>query len=453
MSPDTPNITGFEAPTLFDPMGSVPVGSPGIVSSFRLPNQIAPVIDFDIGGPQLETMPTAIVPEREDEEAFALIGREQQTLIGIIDTGFDAEFAMNSDSLLFAGADWVEGDTDPLLSADPLAPVESDPLEDDHGTRILEMITAGEQPEAIWLGRAVGSGQWTSSLIEFVDASRVLGYGNAIATLGFDLVETQSDGTVVPRQSLTFDEQYAIEYARHHGVLLVVAAGNDGGPLSALAQSAQQFDNVLTVGAIDPTSIDPTSIDPSNAGAVEGLGQAAYSNFGDGLSLLASGEGPAESGKFGTSFAAARVADAIADLWETNPALSYRQVSEAVTTTAFDLATLGWDPETGYGQLNLEGAIAAVEGVDAEEVAYVSALIPTFEPVDLGLFTERSLGLSAPLETSLPISTDTEVADSLDPIPTSPVLTSAILPHLMLTDPVLTGSVLTGPMFTGLTFA
>ncbi|TAF57627.1 MAG: hypothetical protein EAZ60_06335 [Oscillatoriales cyanobacterium] len=53
------------------------------------------------------------------------------------------------------------------------------------------------------------------------------------------------------RYEFTNRERAALENARQNGVLLVVAAGNDGGVMSVLGQSSQEFDNIITVGSSD----------------------------------------------------------------------------------------------------------------------------------------------------------------------------------------------------------
>nr|WP_286186698.1 S8 family serine peptidase [Geitlerinema sp. P-1104] len=239
----------------------------------------------------------------------------------------------------------------------------------EHGTHLLGLIAAqrdngigidGINPEApVWLGRGVGSGEWASSLVEFVDAAAESGQANAVVNLSLDLTEMDAEGNVSPRYELTVAERTAIEYARQQGVLLVVAAGNDGGNLSALAQASREFDNVLTVGAAE--AFDP------NLAVAQGHGRAEYSNFGTGLGLLAPG-GTAENPVLstvgddlgtlaGTSVATARVTGATSLVWAANPELSYRQVIEILQTTATDLGTPNWNPDTGAGLLNLLAAV------------------------------------------------------------------------------------------------
>jgi surface antigen len=167
--------------------------------------------------------------------------------------------------------------------------------------------------------------------------------------LSLDLTQIDGEGNVTTRYEFTPQEREAIEYARQNGVLLVVAAGNDGGVMSVLGQAAQEFDNILTVGAAD------------------GLNRADYSSYGNGLGLLAAGgtpENPVVSlmtdglgTMAGTSVATAQVTGAVSQVWAANPALSYRQVIEILQATATDLEAPGWDAQTGAGLLNLPAAL------------------------------------------------------------------------------------------------
>jgi Subtilase family/Domain of unknown function (DUF4114)/MICOS complex subunit MIC19/MIC25 len=204
--------------------------------------------------------------------------KADQPLIGIIDTGFNGKNPDIDYSQIILGRDLVDGDNNPLLETGE---------GNEHGTHVLGIIAAtqsngigidGINDDApIWLGRAIGSGKWAESLREFVDTAQASGQPNAVVNLSFDLTQTNPDGTVTTRYELTPEERTALEYARQNGVLVVVAAGNNGGTMSALGQASQEFDNLITVGSVD------------NRGQ-----RTDYSNFGYGLDLVARGGTPDE---------------------------------------------------------------------------------------------------------------------------------------------------------------
>ncbi|MEG5048308.1 S8 family serine peptidase, partial [Microcoleus sp. B4-C1] len=168
---------------------------------------------------------------------------------------------------------------------------------------------------------------------------------------------------------LTPAERSAIEYARQNGVMLVVAAGNDGGVMSVLGQASQEFDNIFTVGAGDIN------------------GRSIYSSYGRGLDILADGGTTEHPGlstvgndlgtMAGTSVATAKVAGAASLVWAANPALNYRQVMEILKSTARDLGPSGWDDETGFGFLNTLAAVDLAKKTKPEVYQPIAFLKPT----------------------------------------------------------------------------
>jgi surface antigen len=220
----------------------------------------------------------------------------------------------------------------------------------------------------IWLGRAVGSGQWAESLVDFVNAARASNQKNAVVNLSLDLTQVNPDGSVTTRYELTPAERSALEYARQSNVLVVVAAGNDGGVMSALGQASQEFDNIITVGAAD------------------GVNRAAYSSYGYGLDILAPGgteENPMLSTvgdgvgtMAGTSVTSAKVTGAVSQVWAANPALSYRQVIEILKSTATDLDKPNWDEFTAAGLLNLAAAVLLAKVTTPLEYEAPASVVP-----------------------------------------------------------------------------
>jgi len=199
---------------------------------------------------------------------------KNQPLIGIIDTGLSSNPDINPYNIHFGpGSDYVAGDGNPLLQ-----PGEGN----QHGTHITGIIAAtrdngigidGINDQApIYVQRAVGSGKWAQALVDFVDAAKEIGQPHAIANLSFDLTQLNPNGTVTTRYEFTPQERKALEYARQNGVLIVAAAGNDGGTMSALGQASQEFDNIITVGAVDYNGK-----------------RTNYSSFGYGLDVVAYG--------------------------------------------------------------------------------------------------------------------------------------------------------------------
>jgi hypothetical protein len=327
-------------------------------------NNLPPLIDFDPLGlydngiatqppdnivGAFETLPIAVIPidpqppNVNDPNAIRQLldfPVASQPLVGTIDTGVNANSPYFNYANIEQGRDYVGGDNNPLLQAGEGS---------EHGTFMLGIIDAINKKAPKWVGRAIDSGKWADSLVEFVDAAKASGQKNAIANLSLDLTQKDSDGSVTTRYELTPKERSAIEYARQNGVLLVVAAGNDGGVMSVLGQASQEFDNIITVGSAD------------------GNNRADYSSFGRGLDIVAEGGtsdnpelstvGDGVGTMAGTSVATAKVAGATSLVWAANPDLSYRQVIEILEKTARDLGAPGRDDETGFGFLNTLAAV------------------------------------------------------------------------------------------------
>ncbi|MEA5520458.1 S8 family serine peptidase, partial [Limnoraphis robusta] len=307
---------------------------------------------------QLITQPVLPTPvETPVDFEFAT---ENQPLVGIIDTGFSGDNPDIDYSRITWGSDKVDGDADPTLT-----PGEGN----EHGTHVLGIIAAQQNNgigidgindnAPIWAGRAIGSGKWAESLVEFVDAAKASGQPNAVVNLSLDLTQINPDGSVTTRYELTPQERAAIEYARQNGVLIVAASGNDGGVMSVLGQASQEFDNIITVGAAQRIN-DQIALSKA-------YDRADYSSYGRGLDIMADGgtvENPVLSttgegvgAMAGTSVATAKVTGAVSQVWAANPELSYRQVIEILKQTATDLGVTGFDQETGAGLLNIAAAV------------------------------------------------------------------------------------------------
>jgi surface antigen/nucleoid-associated protein YgaU len=264
-----------------------------------------------------------------------------QPAILLIDGGVAANNPYLNYRRLVSVEDYVDNDNNAFLSRGE---------DSEHGTHLAGIIDSINNKAPIYVARAIGSGKWEQALIDSIDAAKQSGQSNIVVNLALDLTQVNNaDGTVTTRYEFTPDERIALEYAHQQGVVIVTAAGNDGGVMSVLGQSSQEFDNIITVGAAN------------------GLLKADYSSYGHGLNILAPGgttENPILSTvgdgvgtMAGTSVATSYVIGAASRVWAENPNLSYRQVIEILESSATDLEATGWDIQTGSGLLNQEKAI------------------------------------------------------------------------------------------------
>ncbi|MGC1198358.1 MAG: S8 family serine peptidase, partial [Geitlerinemataceae cyanobacterium] len=305
--------------------------------------------------------------------------KAKQPLVGIIDTGLTANNPDIEYGNITLGTDRVDGDADPLLQ-----PGEGS----QHGTHVAGIIAAkagngfgidGINPNApLWVGRAIDSGEWSESFVEFVHATIASEQPNGVAYLGFDLTQINPDGTESTRFELTPEERGALEFARQNGILIVVPAGNQGGVMSVLGQASREFDNIIAVGAAE--NFDPTTSE------WKGFDRVNYSSHGRGLDIVAPG-GTVSGGILstvgngigtmaGTSVAAAQVAGAVSLIQAANPDLNYRQVKDILKLTATDLNLTGTDGDTGAGLLNIPAAVKLAKVTEAEDYDPQDFLIP-----------------------------------------------------------------------------
>ncbi|MEQ9368959.1 MAG: S8 family serine peptidase [Coleofasciculus chthonoplastes F3-SA18-01] len=400
ITPDTPDDGGLLTDELVgeSPTNDIPVDEGEIVTEPTTDESTDVVIDEPVNNSEIVTEPTT--DSELAEPVQYEFPQENQPLVGIIDTGFSDNNPDIDYSRISLGQDRIDGDNNPLMEAGE---------GNEHGTHVLGIIGATQDNDIgveginddapLWVGRAVGSGKWAESLVEFVDAAQESGQPNAVVNLSMDLTQIDADGNVTTRYEFTPMERAAIEYARQNNVMLVVAAGNDGDVMSVLGQASQEFDNILTVGAAEQFDLE-TSV-------WKGADRTDYSSYGHGLDVMAYG-GTADnpqlslaeegtSGMAGTSVATAKVTGAVSQVWAANPELSYRQVVEIIKNTATDLGSTGHDAETGAGLLNIAAAVHLAKATKPEEHITPNLLIPETWNGE-GVFTagDRAVNDNAP---------------------------------------------------------
>jgi len=295
--------------------------------------------------------------------------KENQPLVGIVDTGF-SDISPDIDyGDITANFDAIDVDENPFENASESS---------ERGTHLLGIIKAEQGNDVgidgindavpAWIGRG-SSEQFAQSLNQFVETAKESEQPNAVVNISFELTQTDANGNIVPRYELTTAEKEAIEFARQNNIVLVVSAGDSGTIPSALAQASQEFDNIITVGAAE-------QFDPEVA-ISKGSDRVEYSNFGNSLDILAEGGtitdpvvstvGDGAGTMSGTSVATAKVTGSISQIWAANPELSYRQVIDIVKSTATDLNVANPDTETGAGLLNFLAAVYLAKATKPEE--------------------------------------------------------------------------------------
>lgn len=172
----------------------------------------------------------------------------------------------------------------------------------------------------------------------------------------------------------------AVQRALQRGVILIAAAGNDyllGNPRVYPAA----YDGVIGVGATDENDL-----------------RASYSQVGNWIDFVAPGGDPVNDADAdpehwllstwarsrgtgyamaaGTSQASPIVAGLAGLIWSVNPNLTSNQVIEIIRETAKDLGSPGWDPEYGYGRVDVGAAVRRAAGLGPPKDLAVSISSP-----------------------------------------------------------------------------
>jgi subtilisin family serine protease len=168
----------------------------------------------------------------------------------------------------------------------------------------------------------------------------------------------------------------ALDLAHAQGVVLVAAAGNDGGIVSCpaahprvIAVGAAGFDGQATWYSNNGAALDISApggdplVDQSGDGNADGVLQETFCYDASILLLLN------RYGEFcnvfnaGTSMASPHVTGTAALLLGENSSLTPDQVRGYLESTARERGAPGWDPNYGWGALDSAGALASMLGV------------------------------------------------------------------------------------------
>ena len=163
-------------------------------------------------------------------------------------------------------------------------------------------------------------------------------------SLGGDCYKTWEEGCrgsegIIAGVNVTGLLDAAIKYAYDQGVLVVAASGN-----SALGWVSHPANNpyAWAVGAVN-----------------ENLNKANFSNFGSALDFVAPGTNIDLdiASVDGTSFSSPAIAAAAAVLKSSYPGLSIKEIGDAFICTVVDLGDQGWDPQFGWGMVQIQASL------------------------------------------------------------------------------------------------
>jgi subtilisin family serine protease len=290
--------------------------------------------------------------------AWEIITGTATVVIAVVDSGVNLDHPELAGQLV-AGYDFVDNDDQPYDTTG-------------HGTHVAGVIAAG-------INNGLGvTGVCPNCKVMPV---RVLNNANlsSWATVARGILYATDQGARIINLSLgaqLYSETLAaaVRYATERGVVVVGAAGNNGGEAPFYPAA---LDGVIAVSA---TTTADTRWERSDFGSyidVAAPGDLIYSTYHQ-LDNIFGGY----TYMSGTSMAAPFVAGVAGLLLSADPTLSATQVTEAMILGADDLGAPGWDAEFGFGRVNAYGALMApleslAHAVDKLLTATPDEAIPT----------------------------------------------------------------------------
>ena len=272
----------------------------------------------------------------------------EEVIIAVLDTGVDFNHPDLDDKLLSTGYDFVNDDADPTD-------------DNGHGT-LVAGIAAAETNNGVGIAGVAwnckvadntGTNIAVSTIIEGI--SWAVEHGAHVINLSFG--SAGSDPF----------EQAAVVFAYEHDIVVVAAAGNDGGATEYPAG----YDECLAVAATNQNDERVTFLNTATDP------QPWESNFGPEIDVAAPGDWvlslyptdltppgylPYEY-RSGTSFSAPHVAGLAALIRSIKPELSAEDIMDVIRYTADDVNSAshdGRDDFIGYGRINMERALVPI---------------------------------------------------------------------------------------------
>ncbi|MBU1913623.1 MAG: S8 family peptidase, partial [Candidatus Thermoplasmatota archaeon] len=288
-------------------------------------------------------------------EAWDITRGTHDVVVGVLDTGIDwnhPDIAANmwNDSEGYHGYNFIAGNRIPMddntNGYDDLGKYVANTYTY-HGTHVAGVIGAVANNN-------IGIAGMAQVLLMAVKVMNDSGEGTD-STVASGIRWAVDHGADVVTMSLGVDGastvlRNAINYATGNGVVTVAASGNSG---SSYISYPAAYPSVIAVGAIDSTNR-----------------RASFSNFGDGLDVMAPGVGIYSTrgggdgyhDLSGTSTAAPYVAGVVALMLSVNPALTTAEVGSVINSTASDISMTGYDTATGWGIVDAFTAVNQIAG-------------------------------------------------------------------------------------------
>jgi len=323
--------------------------------------------------------------------------------VAVLDTGVTAHADLDG---VLAGWDFIGNDADPHD-------------EHGHGTHVAGTIA---ESTGNTLG-AAGVASGASILpVRVLDATGTGSYDKILSGLAFAV----SNGAKVVNLSFAGDSDAglckAVADAAAAGVLVIAAAGNDGGPVAypAACPSAIAVSAVDITGALAPYSNRGPQIviaAPGGSTCAANPCTAAEDRNHDGypdgvLQYTFTGTTWGYYFEEGTSMASPHVAGAAALVLQARPGASVSQLRSLLTSTATDLGSPGVDSSFGSGLLDISAAVQAAKLPASPSTTTTTTSTTATTVASTGSTTTTSSTVPSNTTTTAPATTTTTTPHS-----------------------------------------
>jgi serine protease AprX len=292
--------------------------------------------------------------------------------IALIDNGFHYLHDSFAQLEIVAERDFVNSDDVVIDESDqPVTGDETKSVQNIHGAQVLSLLAGyepgrfiGVAPQAEYIlaktednrtELPIEEDRWIAGL-EWADS---LGADVVNSSLGYNLWDDGSGYTYEDLDGATALTSIAAELAVRRGIVMVVAAGNEGDNSWRYVTAPADAPGVITVGSVDvptPGVREPLLAASSSRGPTAD-GRIKPDVVAPGQWVVAA---DIRGGDYvrvnGTSFASPMVGGVCALLLQAHPTWSPAEVQEALQRSAIDLGEAGPDTAYGWGMVDALGA-------------------------------------------------------------------------------------------------
>jgi hypothetical protein len=339
--------------------GTLPDGSPTFLlrvprgvgpSAFaakwsRLPHVVAAQVDHRLVLRKAQQAPTGCAPApgspdrtiaNQTNATLADIGGVPTKPIAILDTGVDPNVPELAGRVL--------PDHNVVGGADA-------PDQDGHGTEVASVaagtagLMQGVSPTSSVFSVRIFNADGNSSSDIVVNAITAA-VQNGAGVINISAAGAVADGSDQDNQVMTV----AIAQAFNAGALVVAPSGNEG---KMQPDAPGAYPHVLTAGS--GTSAGGRDLFSNSGPWVDLVSPTSDTTVATPASVCSTGYAKVK----GTSYASPAVAGAVAMVQAAKPGLKAQQIFDIVRHSGADIGLGGWDPDTGFGMLDLSAAVTS----------------------------------------------------------------------------------------------